>query len=111
MKESHVEGLASHNGPKLCSGDGNVPAEALAGVRTGTVLSPEIGTRVLGADRLFVPGRQHVGPRRRRGVRRPAGSETRGMCGNDLYGNREALQLALEDCTGVRTANSKEVRL
>jgi hypothetical protein len=111
MKESHVEGLANHNGPKLCGGSGNAAAEALVGVRAGTVLSLEIGTRVLGVDRLFVPGRQHVVRRTRQGVERPAGSETRCMRGNNLGGNREPLQLSPEYCTGDRTANSMEAPL
>lgn len=111
MKESHVEGLANHNGPELCGGGGNTAAEALAGVRAGTVLSLEIGTRVPGVDRLFVPGRQHVVCRRRQGTRRPAGSETRSMRGNNLGGNREPLQLSPEYCAGDRTVNSKEIRL
>jgi hypothetical protein len=111
MKESDVEGLANHNGPELCGGGGNTAAEALVGVRAGTVLSPEIRTRVSGADRLFVLGRQHVARREGKECDGLAGSETRRMRGSNLHGNRETLQLAPEDCAGVRTVNSKEVRL
>ena len=111
MKESSVEGLANRNGPELCGGGGNAPAEGVTGERAGTVLSPEIRTRVSGAERLFVLGRQYVAHRRRQGVRRPAGSETRCMRGSNLYGNRETLQPTSEDFAGVRTANSKEARL
>jgi hypothetical protein len=111
MKESDAEGLANHNGPELCGGGGNIAAEALAGVRVGTVLSPEIRTRVSGADRLFVRRRQHVARRKGKECDDLAGSETRSMRGSNLDGNREALQLAPEDCAGVRTVNPKGVRL
>jgi len=48
MKESHVEGLASHNGPESCAGGREAAREALTGVRTGRVLSREKGAiRVL----------------------------------------------------------------
>jgi len=42
MKESYGEGVAIHTGPELCSGDSNVTAEALTGVRAGRVVSREI---------------------------------------------------------------------
>ena len=111
MKESNVEGLTSHNGPKLCGGDGNTAAEALAGESAGVVMSPVIVSNVSGADRLVFSGRPHNA--RQQGKRRIAstGSETHGMHGNFLRGNREALGLALAGCAGVRTANSKEIRL
>lgn len=111
MKESNVEGVANRNGLKLCGGSGDTAAEALAEVSAGTVLSPEIGTHVPDADRLFAPGRQYVAHRRRQGVRRLAGSEARGMRGNSLGGNRETLQPPLRYCGEGRTANSKEERL
>jgi len=41
MKESHVEGLAAHDGPESCGGARKGVAEALTGVRTGRVLSRE----------------------------------------------------------------------
>ena len=83
MKESNVEGLANRNGPELCGGGGNTAAEALAGESAGVVLSPEIVSNVLGADRLVISGRQHNA--RRHGERRsaPAGSEAHGKWLND----------------------------
>ena len=42
MKEPNTEGVASHRGPKPCTGGGNVAGEASAGVRTGQPLSSEI---------------------------------------------------------------------
>ena len=111
MKESNVEGLASHNGLKLCGGNGNTSAEALAEESAGVVYSPEIDTHVSSADPLFVAGRQYDAPRY--GKRRigSAGSEPHSMYGSFLRGNRETLRPATADCAGVRTANSMEIRL
>jgi len=41
MKESYVEGVASHNGPESCGGDREVAVEALTGESVGQVLSRE----------------------------------------------------------------------
>ena len=111
MKESNVEGLTNRNGPELCGGGGNIAAEALAGEDAGVGMSPEIGTHVPSADRLFVLGRQDAGRRHGKSDSDSAGSETQGMHRNYLDGNRETLGPALEDCARVRTANSKEVPL
>lgn len=111
MKESNVEGLTSHDGPELCGGGGNTAAEALAGESAGVVLSPEIVSNVPGADRLVISGRQHNARRHGERRRAPAGSETHSMHRSILRGNREALRPATADCAGVRTVNSKEIRL
>ena len=111
MKESYVEGLASHNGPELCGGGGDTAAEALAGERASVVLSPEIRANVSSASRLLVQDWQHAGRRQGKTVSGSAGSETHSGHVNHLRRNRETLQLALEDCTRVPTANSKETRL
>jgi len=42
MKESYVEGLASHGGPESCVCIREDAGEALTGVRAGRVLSREI---------------------------------------------------------------------
>ena len=110
MKESNVEGLANRNGPKLCGGGRNIAAEALAGESAGVVWSPEISSHVLSADRLVMMGRQHAGRRKGKPASGSAGSETHRMHRSDLHGNRETLGLAPENCTGIRTANSKEAR-
>ena len=56
MKESHVEGLAAHNGPESCGVARKGVGEALTGVRAGRVFSRE---------RTIAPRR-----RRRKGVRK-----------------------------------------
>jgi hypothetical protein len=42
MKELHVEGVATHDGPESCVGVREDDGEALTGVRAGRVLSREI---------------------------------------------------------------------
>ena len=42
MKESHIEGVATHDGPESCVVDRKVRGEALTGACAGTVLSREI---------------------------------------------------------------------
>lgn len=42
MKESYIEGLASHGVPESCTDDRKVGSEALTGACTGTVSSREI---------------------------------------------------------------------
>ena len=49
MKESHIEGLASHDGPESCAGTRKGAGEALTGVCTGGVWSRET-RRNQGAD-------------------------------------------------------------
>jgi hypothetical protein len=44
MQVSHGEGVATHIGPELCVASCEAGDEALAGVRAGQVLSPEITT-------------------------------------------------------------------
>lgn len=47
MKESYIEGLATHDGPESCAGDRESVGEALTGESAGRVLSREINhTRV-----------------------------------------------------------------
>ena len=111
MQESNVEGIATRNGPELCGGGGNIAAEALAGESAGMVLSPEIGSNVSSADRLFVQGRQHMVRRHGKAHDGSAGSEAHGMYRSNLGGNRETLRLPWIGCIEGRTANSKEARL
>jgi hypothetical protein len=58
MKESYIEGLASHNGPESCVDIRKGMGEALTGVRTGRVLSCE-NKLLQGADGVVGSGRQY----------------------------------------------------
>jgi len=57
MKESDIEGLATHDGPESCVVARKGRGEALTGVHTGGTLSRE--TTNSGADALSIRGRQH----------------------------------------------------
>ncbi len=102
MKESDIEGIANHNGLKLCGCDGNIAAEALVEGSAGVVYSPEINTHVSSADPLLLAGRQHDAPRYGKRRTGSAGSETHSMYGSFLHGNREAPSLARVGTHGPR---------
>ena len=92
MQESRGKDLASHSDPESCVGGRKAAGEALTGAHTGQVLSCEIrssGTpmplcEAEGHTKGNVQGELPFGP---------AQSETLGMCGNSLHGNREILPL------------------
>ncbi len=85
MKEPHVEGLATHDGPESCVDVRKGVGEALTGVRVGEVLSREIIT--LGCRRGSGPGRQHGQARHREHLAGPARSEA--LCMHDNLHARE----------------------
>ncbi len=106
MKEPYSEGVAIHTGPESCVVTREGGSEALTGVRIGWVWSHEI---------RFIAGKRSSGTLTPSGWRkaildasivreafRPAWSETPGMCGNTLSGNREipSLSVELADCIG-----------
>jgi len=64
MKESYVEGLATHSGPESCGDSREGIVEALTGVRAGRVLSRE-RVDLRDADAVGCGGRQHRGHRQR----------------------------------------------
>jgi hypothetical protein len=108
MKESHVKGLANHNGPESCVGWSNPLGEALTGESVGRVLSREKGL-VRDADPVEVRGRPQPTGRTGKGRWYPARSETPGRHGNNLRENREILQPPKPARLG-RIAKSKDVR-
>ncbi len=57
MKESYAEGLAHHGARKPCVGDLQGRGEASVALRTGQLLSPEMGL-VQGGDTVMTSGRQ-----------------------------------------------------
>jgi hypothetical protein len=95
MKESYVEGLASHGGPESCVCARKGTGEALTGVRAGRVLSCEMHApwrkpRVdRGVEALKERRRPHRRCRTGKAAPDPAQSETPRTCGNTLLGNRE----------------------
>ena len=56
MKESYGEGVAIHTGPELCVASRKAGDEALAGVRAGRVLSPEISVNGVPTQFPFAEG-------------------------------------------------------
>jgi hypothetical protein len=87
MKESYVEGLATHDGPGSCDASRESGDEALTGERAGRVFSRVIQLR--DADAVRRSGRQHPGRRYREAPGSPARSETPCTYECTLRGNRE----------------------
>lgn len=88
MKELHVEGVATHDGPESCIGVREDGGEALTGARAGWVLSREIRySRVptlLSEAEGNMPRHRH-----REGTGDPARSKTPCTYGTSLRENRE----------------------
>src|SRR6266536_189777 len=91
MKESHVKGLANHDGPESCVAWSDSRGEALTGESVGWVLSREKAF-VRDADPVGAWGRQQPTDRSGKGRWYPARSETPGRHGSNLRENREILQ-------------------
>jgi RNA-directed DNA polymerase len=87
MKESHVEGVATHDDPGSCTGIREDGSEALTGARAGRVLSREM--HLQDADAVILRGRQHRQRRHRETQPSPARSETPCTYGTYLRENRE----------------------
>jgi len=109
MKESYVEGLASHSGPESCVVAREGTGEALTGVRAGRVLSRERNI-LRGADAVGVGGRPHPGHRYREMPGDPARSETPSMYGNTSRENREIPCPPAADGVAGRVGKSKDTR-
>ena len=89
MKESYSEGLANYAGLGSYAGTRKGEGGTLIEVRAGRVLSREITTQNQGADAVLMRGRQHRLQRTPMLQENPARSETPGMHGNILNGDRE----------------------
>ena len=109
MKESYVEGLATHDGPESCADACEGGGEALTGVRAGRVLSRERDS-LRGADPVGEWGRPHWQRRYREALADPARSETPCTCGNTSLGNREIPWSPEADGAWGRAVKSKDVR-
>lgn len=88
MRESYIEGPASHDGPESCAGSRKGAGEALTGAHTGGVLSRENRCNQ-GADAVVLSGRPRADRRQGESAGDPARSETSSMCGNSMHENRE----------------------
>jgi hypothetical protein len=115
MKVSYVEGLANHDDPESCGAAREGGVEALAGGRTGRVLSREIYAlsrerQVLrDADAVEMGGRQNRVHRHRKVYLDPARSKTPCMYASTLRGNREIPRLSAGARTADRIGKSKDV--
>jgi hypothetical protein len=104
MKESYVEGLASHGGPESCVHSREAVGEALTGVRAGRVLSRVMQTlrrkpqAVRGAEAVRVSRRPHRCCRIGEAAADPARSETPRTRGNISHGNREIPRPSAAHC-------------
>src|SRR5947208_1955251 len=116
MKESYVEGLATHSGPESCGGVREDVVEALTGVRAGRVWSRETKhparerRELRGADAVGEAGRHHPSRRYRETRRSPARSKTPCMYGNTSRENREIPCSSAADGAAGRVEKSKDVR-
>src|SRR6516162_9568632 len=88
MKESYVEGLATHNGPESCGVARKGGAEAWTGERAGRVFS-RVTNFLWDADVVKESGRQHPARRYREARRSPTRSETPCTRRSTMRGNRE----------------------
>jgi hypothetical protein len=88
MKESYVEGLATHNGPESCGAAREGGDEALTGGRAGRVFS-RVRNVLRDADAVGGCGRQHPGRQYREALRNPARSQTPCTYGSISPGSRE----------------------
>jgi RNA-directed DNA polymerase len=87
MRESHVEGVATHGDPESYTDAREGGGEALTGARAGRVLSREMHFR--DADAVILRGRQHRQRRYRETSPSPARSKTPCTYGTYLRENRE----------------------
>ena len=114
MKESCIEGLASHNDPESCTGVRKGPREALTGARAGGAIelrnvNPALGQALRGADAMSVGGRPHPKPRQGERPRDLAQSKTSRTHGNISHGSREIPWVSAAHAAD-RIGKSKDVR-
>ena len=88
MRESHIEGVATHSGPEPCVGVREGAGEASVGVRAGWAIEPR-NQGVRGADAVKQVGRQHRCGAMRESSADPARSENLCMYGIFMRENRE----------------------
>jgi hypothetical protein len=108
MKESYVEGLATHIGPESCGAARKGGDEALTGGRAGRVFSRVIQLR--DTDAVRRGGRQHRVHRYREVSQSPARSETPCTYASTSLGNREIPCSPWTEGVRGRIGKSKDTR-
>ena len=106
MRESDIEGVASHGGPESCVGVCEGVGEALTGVRGGWAIEPR-NQGVRGADAVKRGGRQHRGQRYRELSADPARSKNLRMHGVSMRENREIPRSPLPDGGAGRSGKAE----
>ena len=106
MKESNIEGLASHDGPESCVSPRKGSDEALTGESAGRVMSREIDW-VRGADAVRADGRQYDQRRYRESLADLAWSKTPRMHGHFMRENREIRWLPAADGDAGRNGKAE----
>ena len=99
MRESDIEGVASHGGPESSVVVREGGCEALAGVRAGRAIEPR-NPPVRDADAVKPSGRPCRQSRSREWLADPARSKNPCMYGNSMRENREVPSLPVWSITG-----------
>jgi hypothetical protein len=89
MQEPYIEGVATHDGLKLCVGDPRGSSEALAEVRAGRAIEPR-NDLTQGAHVVSSAEGNTASGVTREPLAGPAWSKNHGMCGNSMHENRES---------------------
>ena len=109
MKESQVEGLATHGGPESCGVSHKGRAEALTGVRAGRAIEPR---------KKLSSGRRRSRDLRKAALGASVSRDAHGSCavedpgtyGNTSHENREVLGSPVTDGGAGRFGKSKDAR-
>jgi RNA-directed DNA polymerase len=106
MKESYIEGPASHDGPESCAGLRKESGEALTGEAAGGVLSREKYSSRVPTPLPMAEGNTPTGQKGEPGGG-PARSKTSSMRGRSMRENREIPHLPPEDGSGGRAGKAE----
>ena len=99
MKESDIEGVATHGVPESCIGVRKGDGEALTGARAGRAIEPR-NQENRGADAVNYDGRPHRRQRYRELPTDPARSKNPCMYGISMRENREVPRSPVRLITG-----------
>ncbi len=108
MKEPHIEGVATHDGPESCAGIREEAGEALTGARIGWDIEPRNHID-RGADAVHSGGKPHSLARYRKLQADSARSKTLCMCGTSMRENREIPGFPVSEGEAGRCGKAKAV--